>query len=139
MKNKLNTVLILAAMGILSLTGCQTGGDGKESGQEEKAYMKISAEEAKEIMDGTTDYLLIDVREKDEYAEGHIQGALLIPYDEIEESAEKILTDKQQTILVYCRSGRRSAIAAQTLSSLGYTDIRDFGGIIDWPYDVITE
>lgn len=139
MKNKLNTVLILAAMGILSLTGCQTGRDGKESGQEEKAYMKISAEEAKEIMDGTTDYLLIDVREKDEYAEGHIQGALLIPYDEIEESAEKILTDKQQTILVYCRSGRRSAIAAQTLSSLGYTDIRDFGGIIDWPYDVITE
>ena len=90
-------------------------------------------------MDGATDFLLIDVREKEEYAEGHIEGALLIPYDEIEESAGSLLADKQQTILIYCRSGRRSAIAARTLSDLGYTDVKDFGGIIDWPYDIKTE
>ncbi len=139
MKSKLYTVLILAAVGILSMTGCHTGSDGKENRKAENAYMKISAEEAKEIMDGATDFLLIDVREKEEYAEGHIEGALLIPYDEIEESAGSLLADKQQTILIYCRSGRRSAIAAQTLSDLGYTDVKDFGGIIDWPYDIKTE
>ena len=120
MKSKLYTVLILAAVGILSMTGCHTGSDGKENRKAENAYMKISAEEAKEIMDGATDFLLIDVREKEEYA-----GSLL--------------ADKQQTILIYCRSGRRSAIAARTLSDLGYTDVKDFGGIIDWPYDIKTE
>ena len=98
--------------------------------------MKISAEEAKEIMDSTADLVLIDVREEDEYAQGHIAGALLVPYGEIADRADSELLDKDQTILVYCRSGRRSAIAAQTLAELGYTDVKDFGGIIDWPYDV---
>lgn len=64
---------------------------------------------------------------------------MLIPYGEIKERAETELTDKEQMILVYCRSGRRSAIAAQTLAELGYTDVRDFGGIIDWSYDIETE
>ncbi len=101
--------------------------------------MKLSAEEAKEIMDSTEDYILLDVREEDEYAEGHIKDALLMPYGEITERAENELPDKEQTILVYCRSGRRSAIAAQTLTELGYTDVKDFGGIIDWTYDLDTE
>lgn len=100
--------------------------------------MKISAEDAKEIMDSADDFVLVDVREEDEYASGHIAGALLIPYGEIEERAETEFTDKEQTILVYCRSGRRSAIAARTFVELGYTDVRDFGGIIDWPYDIET-
>ena len=98
--------------------------------------MKISAEEAKEIMDSTKDFVLIDVREDDEFAAGHIAGALLIPYKEIKERAENELTDKEQTILVYCHSGGRSAIAAQALIVLGYTNVRDFGGIINWPYDI---
>lgn len=133
---RFQTVIILAVIGALCMNGCQTDVPSEEMKAAETAYMKISAEDAKEIMDSTDDFVLIDVRENDEYAGGHIAGALLIPYGEIEERAENELTDKGQTILVYCRSGRRSAIAAQTLAELGYTDVRDFGGIIDWPYDI---
>lgn len=136
---RFKTVIILAAMGTLCMNGCQTSVSSEENELAEITCMKISAEDAKEIMDGTDDFVLIDVREDDEYASGHIAGALLIPYGEIEERAESELTDKDQTILVYCRSGRRSAIAAQTLTELGYTDVRDFGGIIDWPYDIETD
>ena len=135
---RFKTVIILAAMGTLCMNGCQTSVSSEENELAETAYMKISAEDAKEIMDSTDDFVLIDVREDDEYAGGHIAGALLIPYGEIEERAENELMDKDQTILVYCRSGRRSAIAAQTLTELGYTDVRDFGGIIDWSYDIET-
>lgn len=132
---RFKTVIILAVVAALCMTGCQTGSPGEET---ETAYMKISAEDAKEIMDSTDDFVLVDVREEDEFASGHIAGALLIPYGEIEERAETEFTDKEQTILVYCRSGRRSAIAARTFVELGYTDVRDFGGIIDWPYDIET-
>mgnify|MGYP002069537142 FL=1 len=132
---RFKTVMILAVVAALCMTGCQTGSTDEET---ETAYMKISAEDAKEIMDSTDDFVLVDVREEDEFASGHIAGALLIPYGEIEERAETELTDKEQTILVYCRSGRRSAIAARTFAELGYTDVRDFGGIIDWPYDIET-
>lgn len=132
-------VMFLAVMGTLCIIGCQTSVSGGEKNTVESAYMKISAEEAKEIMDSAEDFVLVDVREEDEYAAGHIAGALLIPYGEMKESAETELPDKKQTILVYCRSGRRSAIAAQTLAELGYTDVRDFGGINDWLYDTETE
>ena len=133
---RFKTVIILAVMAALCINGFQTSASSEEMKTTETAYMKISAEDAKEIMDSTDDFVLIDVREDDEYASGHIAGALLIPYGEIEERAETELTDKEQTILVYCRSGRRSAIAVQTLAELGYTDVRDFGGIIDWRYDI---
>ncbi|MDE7207238.1 MAG: rhodanese-like domain-containing protein [Lachnospiraceae bacterium] len=129
-------VIILAVMGALFMNGCQASVSSEEMKAMENAYMKISAEDAKEIMDSTEDFVLIDVREEDEYVSGHIAGALLMPYGEMEERAETELTDKEQTILVYCRSGRRSAIAAQILTELGYTDVRDFGGIIDWLYDI---
>lgn len=99
--------------------------------------MTITAKEAKEFMYSAEDYVLLDVREEDEFASGHLEGAVLIPYGSIAERAEAELPDKQQTILVYCRSGRRSAIAAESLAKLGYTDVRDFGGIIDWPYEVV--
>lgn len=131
--------IILAAMGTLCFNGCQTNVSSGENNSEENAYMKLSAEEAKEIMDSTENYILLDVREEDEYAGGHIKDALLMPYGEITERAENGLPDKEQTILVYCRSGRRSAIAAQTLTELGYTNVKDFGGIIDWTYDLETE
>ncbi len=129
-------VMVLAILGTLCMNGCRTNASGGENTTVESAFMKISAEEAKEIMDSTADFVLIDVREEDEYAQGHIAGALLVPYGEIADRADSELVDKDQTILVYCRSGRRSAIAAQTLAELGYTDVKDFGGIIDWPYDV---
>lgn len=136
---KLKTVIILVVMGTLCINGCQTSVFGSNNQETENAYMKISAEEAKEIINNTDDFVLVDVREADEYADGHIEGAILISYGEIGEEAENKLPDKEQTILVYCRSGQRSAIAAQTLTELGYTDVRDFGGIIDWPYDKIVD
>ena len=99
-------------------------------------YVNITAEEAKEIMDSEEGYIILDVREQDEYDAGHIPGAIVISHEEIEEKAEDVLTDKDQLILVYCRSGRRSKLAAEALVELGYTNIKEFGGIIDWPYEV---
>lgn len=103
---------------------------------EKSMYEQITAEEAKNIMDSGEDVVILDAREQDEYDSGHIPGAILIPYTEIENKAEDILPDKDKQILVYCRSGRRSKIAAEILSSLGYTNTKEFGGIIDWPYEI---
>ena len=102
----------------------------------ESVYMNITAEEAKVLMESETGYIILDVREQDEYDAGHIPGAILIPYTRIEEEASEKLTDKDQLILVYCRSGRRSKIAADALGELGYTNIREFGCILDWPYEI---
>ena len=98
--------------------------------------MNITAEEAKQIMDSEEGYIILDVRTQEEYDEGHIPGAILIPNTEIEVRAEEELPDKDQLILVYCRSGQRSKLAAEILVELDYTNIREFGGIIDWPYEV---
>lgn len=100
-------------------------------------YEQISGEEAKKIMDSETGYIIIDARTQEEFDEGHIENAILIPEYEISERAEKELPDKNQLILVYCRSGRRSKIAAQALVDLGYTNVKEFGGIIDWKYEVV--
>ena len=99
-------------------------------------YVNITAEEAKQIMDTEEGYIILDVRTQEEYDQGHIPSAIVISYEEITEKAEDVLTDKDQLILVYCRSGRRSKIAAEALVELGYTNIKEFGGIIDWPYEV---
>lgn len=103
---------------------------------EKAMYEQISAQQAKTIMNSGEEYILLDVREQDEFDEGHIQGATLIPYTEINSKAETVLPDKDKQILVYCRSGRRSKIAAESLAKLGYTNVKEFGGIIDWPYEV---
>ena len=88
-------------------------------------------------MDSEKDRIILDVRSREEYDQGHIPGAILIPDTEIEAKAADLLPDKDQLILVYCRSGRRSKLAAQSLADLGYTNIREFGGILDWPYEVV--
>ena len=124
--------LIFLLLAVMMLTAC---GQDTEKDQGE-VYMNITAEEAKEIMDSQEGYVILDVREQDEYDAGHIPGAILIPYTQIEEKAKGMLPDKGQLILVYCRSGRRSKIAAESLVELGYTNIKEFGGIIDWPYEV---
>ena len=124
--------LILILLAALFLSAC---GQDKENVQG-AVYRNISAEQAKEIMDIQEGYIILDARTQEEYDEGHIPGAILIPYDEILEKAEGVLTDKSQLILVYCRSGRRSKLAAEDLVKLGYTNIKEFGGIIDWPYEV---
>ena len=103
---------------------------------QEAVYMNITAQEAKEIMDSQEGYVILDVRTQEEFDQGHIPGAILIPDYEIEEKAENVLKDKDQLILVYCRSGRRSKLAAEALVKLGYTHIKEFGGIIDWPYEI---
>lgn len=124
--------LILILLAVMLLTAC---GNTKENNQE-AVYMNITAEEAKQIMDTETGYIILDVRTQEEYDESHIPGAIVIPNTEIETRAEQELTDKGQLILVYCRSGRRSKLAAEILVALGYTNIKEFGGIIDWPYEV---
>ena len=105
--------------------------------EEKEMYEQITQEEAKSIMDSTEDVIILDVREQNEYDEGHIANAILLPYTEIEDKAEKVLPDKEALILVYCRSGRRSKIAAESLAELGYTNVKEFGGIIDWKYGTV--
>ena len=122
---------IFIFLAVVLLTGCSQ----KVEKAQEARYVNITAEEAKNLMDSETGYVILDVRSQEEYDQGHIPGAILIPDTEIESKAEEILTDKDQMILVYCRSGRRSKLAAEALVKLGYTDIREFGGIIDWPYE----
>ena len=124
--------LIVFFLAMMLLTAC---GQNKENSQE-AVYVNITAQQAKEIMDSRDGYIILDVRTQDEFDESHIPGAILIPHDEISEKAENELTDKDQLILVYCRSGRRSKLAAEDLVKLGYTNIKEFGGIIDWPYEV---
>ena len=123
---------ILLLLAVMLLAAC---GQEKENDRE-AIYMNITAQEAKEIMDSQEGYVILDVRTQEEFDQGHIPGAILIPDYEIEEKAEKVLKDKDQLILVYCRSGRRSKLAAEALVALGYTNIREFGGIIDWPYEI---
>ena len=125
-------VLLWAVVAVALFAGCAPG----DEHEEEAVYVNITAQEAKKIMDTQTGYVILDTRTQEEYDEGHIPGAILIPYDEILQKAETVLTDKNQLILVYCRSGRRSKLAAEDLVKLGYTNIKEFGGIIDWPYEV---
>ena len=124
--------LVFLLLAVMLLTAC---GQDKENDQG-AVYVNITAEEAKEIMDSEEGYIILDVRTQEEYDEGHIPGAIVIPHEEIADKAEEVLTNKDQLILVYCRSGRRSKIAAEALVELGYTNIKEFGGIIDWPYEV---
>ena len=129
--------LSIAAVLLLSLAliACNRESDS----QGDATYEQITPAEAKAIMDSEDGYVILDVRTPEEFAERHIEGAILIPDYEIGEKAESILTDKEQLILVYCRSGRRSKNAANELAALGYTNIKEFGGINDWKYGTVTE
>ena len=112
--------------------GCGTPNAQSNSAQ----YVTITAEQAKERMDTEENFVLLDVRTQEEYEQGYIPGAVLLPYDEISARAQELPLEKDTLILVYCRSGRRSKIAAQTLVDLGYTNVQEFGGILDWPYEI---
>ena len=133
--------IVLTACGNAKSIGIIGGADGPTSiiiddKGGNAMYETITAEDAKKIMDSGEEIIILDVREQDEYDEGHIAGSILIPYTEIENKAEEMLTDKEKQVLVYCRSGRRSKIAAESLAKLGYTNIKEFGGIMDWQYDI---
>ena len=126
--------VLSALLCIFSFVGCNQ----KETTMK-NTYEQITPAEAKGIMDSEHNYIILDVRTEEEFAEGHIAGAILIPDYEITEKAESVLTDKDQQILVYCRSGRRSKNAASQLVELGYSNVKEFGGIIDWPYEITKE
>lgn len=102
-------------------------------------FEQITQEKAKTIMEKEPNCVILDVRTEEEFANGHIKGAILIPDYEIADKAESVITDKEQLILVYCRSGRRSKLAAAELVNLGYTNVKEFGGIIDWKYEIVTD
>ena len=127
--------IIMLSLSIFGLASCGVIDGSKEEAS--FAYEQISAEKAKFLMDTEKAYIIIDARTESEFAEGHIEGAILIPEYEIAERAQKELPDKDALILVYCRSGRRSKIASDELVKLGYTNVKEFGGIIDWPYETV--
>ena len=130
-RNKRFLLMLLTLALPFGCVGCSDGGSA--------TYDQISGAEAKALMDSESGYILIDARTQEEYDEGHIPGAILIPEYEIADRAEKELPDKDQLILVYCRSGRRSKIAAEELVKLGYTNVKEFGGIIDWEYETVKD
>ena len=139
----MNKKIILLAMVIITTVSVFAGFTKKTNKEQTEAtqvnigtYYQITQEEAKRIMDEESDYIIVDAREQSEYDEGHIKGAIVIPYTEIEQKAEELLPNKTQLILVYCRSGRRSKIAAQSLANMGYKNVKEFGGIIDWQYEI---
>ena len=102
----------------------------------ENSYQQITQEAAKEMMD-TQEVVILDVREQHEYDSGHIPGAVLLPVGTItEDTAAAVIDNLDTVVLVYCRSGNRSKTASQALADLGYTNVYEFGGINDWPYDV---
>ena len=122
-------MMLLISLSLFGATACADGGAA--------SYEQITPEQAKTLMDTESEYVIVDARTTEEFAEGHIEGAILIPEYEIADRAEKELPDKDALILVYCRSGRRSKIASEELVKLGYTNVKEFGGIIDWPYEIV--
>ena len=127
MKKILSCLLIL-----LLLAGCSAA-------PAETTYQQISMDEAVTMMAEETDYIILDVRTTEEYNEKHIPNAICIPNETIGSEEIPALPDKEQLILVYCRSGNRSKQAAEKLAALGYTNIVEFGGIKDWPGETVSE
>lgn len=110
--------------------------DNKEEGITGMDYVQISQEEAKELMDSEEGYIILDVRTQEEYESGHITGAICIPNETIKDMEPEALTNKDQLILVYCRSGNRSKKAAEKLAAMGYSNVKEFGGINTWSYGI---
>ena len=116
---------------IMALSGCGAAPQESSAG-----YQQITAEEAKEMIDTLDDEIILDVREQDEYDTKHIPDAILLPVGMIDEdTAEGVIPEKDSVVLVYCRSGNRSKTASNKLAQLGYTQVYEFGGINDWPYE----
>ena len=122
-------IVLLISLSLFGMTACSESGAN--------SYEQITPEQAKMIMDTENDYIIIDARTTEEFAEGHIEGAVLLDHMDVKSKAHVVLPDKDALILVYCRSGRRSKIASEELVKLGYTNIKEFGGIIDWPYEIV--
>ena len=133
MKDMLYLVLVIV-LGVVAIKWYTGRGNAPRIG----VVKKLSAEAAKAQLDADEDIVLVDVRTKEEFAAGHIPGAVCIPVDTIAAGAE-LPFGVDVKLFVYCRSGSRSARAAKKLVELGYTDVTDIGGIINWPYEIVTE
>lgn len=131
MKNVL-IITALSVMILLVVIGCRKA-------DVPLTYEQITPAEARKLMNENPDCIILDVRTEEEFASGHIENAILIPDYEIEAKAESMIADKDRMILVYCRSGRRSKLASEALVNLGYTNVKEFGGIIDWEYETVTD
>ena len=123
-------IILVSIIMIMGLAGCE---------EQSMSYTQISMEEARSLMEEETDYIILDVRTVEEFAQKHIPDAINIPNEMIgsEELAE--LPNKNQLIFVYCRSGNRSKQASEKLAALGYTKVYEFGGINDWTGETVSE
>ena len=124
--------LIPILLSALMFTGCAATNNSQTN-----TYRQIAMDEAVDMMAQETGYIILDVRRPDEFAAGHIPNAINVPNESIGTSDIPELPDKNQLIMVYCRSGRRSKEAAEKLVKLGYTNIVEFGGILDWKGEVV--
>ena len=130
--------IALAAAALVLAVGCAAEKKAESDSDFKGIYTEITQEEAKEMMKKDDGHLIVDVRRQDEYDEGHIPDAVCIPNESIGTEQPEKLPDKEQILLIYCRSGRRSKQAAQKLADIGYTNIYEFGGIIDWTGEIVT-
>ena len=128
---------VIALTAVLILTGCGSSADDKTVG-DKKTYRQVSPEEATAMMEEETDYIILDVRTQEEYETAHIPGAICIPNETIGTGDIPELPDKDQLILVYCRSGNRSKQASEKLAKQGYTNIVEFGGINSWTGETVS-
>ena len=126
--------LIPILLSALMLTGCAGAGNNQTN-----TYRQITMDEAAEMMAEESDYIILDVRRPDEFAAGHIPNAINVPNETIGTAEIPELPDKDQLIMVYCRSGRRSKEASAKLVKLGYTNIVEFDGILDWKGEIVTD
>ena len=133
--NKKARLILLTAF-VLLLTACSSGGQAMDEEDMVRSYTMISQDQAKEMMEKEDVHIIIDVRRVDEFETGHIPGAVCIPNESIGTEQPEELPDLDQIILVYCRSGNRSKQAAQKLFDMGYTNVYEFGGIIDWTGEI---
>ena len=131
--------IALAAAVLVLAVGCAAEKKAESDSEFKGIYTEITQEEAKEMMKKDDGHLIVDVRRQDEYDEGHIPDAVCIPNESIGTEQPEKLPDKEQILLIYCRSGRRSKQAAQKLADIGYTNIYEFGGIIDWTGEIVTD
>lgn len=132
-------LILFVLIALLLLTACGSKGQIMDGDGMVNSYKQISQDEAKEMMLRNDGHVILDVRRQDEFDAGHIPGAILIPNEDIGTTPPKELPDLNQVILIYCRSGNRSKQAAQKLFDMGYTNLYEFGGIIAWTGEIVTE
>ena len=136
--NRRSRVFIIAAVLFLLCTACSSGTQTVEGTEAQQSFTQISRQEAAEMMEKDDGHIILDVRRQDEFESGHIPGAVCIPNESIGTERPAQLPDPDQIILVYCRSGNRSKQASKKLAAMGYTNVYEFGGIIDWTGETVT-